>query len=157
MIVGDRRGLPDLSIDRQGKGGNLWPSSGGNRIEQLQATVSDGGACNAISASLDGVGSWADNVRASLVTKQLQTLHTFKARRMASLFCAAPGLSRDQLEPWNVLSRIEILLGQADTLERLQRSKGPGTQACMGNGCYSGLPGGISRFPTRTIERCIGR
>jgi hypothetical protein len=42
---------------------------------------------------------------------------------MASLFCAAPGLSRDQLEPWNVLSRIEILLGQADTLERLQRSK----------------------------------
>jgi hypothetical protein len=45
----------------------------------------------------------ADNVRASLVTKQLQTLHTFKARRMASLFCAAPGLSRDQLEPCNVL------------------------------------------------------
>jgi hypothetical protein len=36
-------------------------------------------------------------------------------------------------------SHIEILLGQADTLERLQRSKGPGTQACMGNGCYSGL------------------
>jgi hypothetical protein len=32
-------------------------------------------------------------------------------------------LSPDQLEPWNVLSRIEILLGQADTLERLQRSK----------------------------------
>jgi len=40
-----------------------------------------------------------------------------------AFFCAAPGLSRDQLEPWNVLSRIEILLGQADTLERLQRSK----------------------------------
>jgi len=31
--------------------GNLWPSSG-NRIEQLQATVSDGGACNAISATI---------------------------------------------------------------------------------------------------------
>jgi hypothetical protein len=33
------------------------------------------------------------------------------------------GLSPDQLEPWKVRSRIEILLGQADTLERLQRSK----------------------------------
>jgi hypothetical protein len=30
----------------------LWPSSG-NRIEQLQATMSDGGACNAISATLN--------------------------------------------------------------------------------------------------------
>ena len=33
------------------------------------------------------------------------------------------GLSPDQLEPSKVFSRIEILLGQADTLERLQRSK----------------------------------
>jgi hypothetical protein len=33
------------------------------------------------------------------------------------------GLTPEQLEPWNVFSRIEILLGQADTLERLQRSK----------------------------------
>jgi len=33
------------------------------------------------------------------------------------------GLPPDQLEPWKVFSRIEILLGQADTLERLQRSK----------------------------------
>ena len=33
------------------------------------------------------------------------------------------GLSPDQLEPSKVFSRIEILLGQADTLKRLQRSK----------------------------------
>jgi hypothetical protein len=33
------------------------------------------------------------------------------------------GLTPDQLEPWKVFSRIEILLGQADTLERLQRFK----------------------------------
>jgi hypothetical protein len=32
------------------------------------------------------------------------------------------GLTSDQLEPWRVFSRVEILLGQADTLERLQRS-----------------------------------
>jgi hypothetical protein len=31
------------------------------------------------------------------------------------------GLTPDQLEPWNVRARIEILLGQADTLERLKR------------------------------------
>jgi hypothetical protein len=29
------------------------------------------------------------------------------------------GLTPDELEPWRVQSRIEILLGQADTLERL--------------------------------------
>ena len=33
------------------------------------------------------------------------------------------GLAADQLEPWSVYSRIEILLGQADTLERLRRFK----------------------------------
>ena len=33
------------------------------------------------------------------------------------------GLPADQLEPWSVYSRIEILLGQADTLERLQRTE----------------------------------
>jgi hypothetical protein len=33
------------------------------------------------------------------------------------------GLAPDQLEPWSVYSRIEILLGQADTLERLRRFK----------------------------------
>src|SRR5215469_16585973 len=33
------------------------------------------------------------------------------------------GLPPDQLEPWAVQSRIEILLGQADTLERLGRFK----------------------------------
>jgi hypothetical protein len=33
------------------------------------------------------------------------------------------GLTPDQLEPWRVESRIDILLGQVDTLERLQRSK----------------------------------
>jgi ribosomal protein L37E len=32
-------------------------------------------------------------------------------------------LPPDQLEPWDVFSRMEILLGQADTLQRLQRSK----------------------------------
>jgi hypothetical protein len=33
------------------------------------------------------------------------------------------GLPPDQLEPWKAYSRIEILLGQADTLERLHRSE----------------------------------
>jgi hypothetical protein len=36
---------------------------------------------------------------------------------------APSGLSPDQLKPWSVFSRIEILLGQADALERLQRSE----------------------------------
>ena len=36
---------------------------------------------------------------------------------------AGSGLTPDQLEPWRVESRIDILLGQADTLERLRRSK----------------------------------
>jgi tetratricopeptide (TPR) repeat protein len=72
------------------------------------------------------------------------------------------GLSPDQLEPWNVYSRIEILLGQADTLERLQRSKDRERKLAWGMAvtldCQEAYPDSpLAPFSAARIARAAGR
>jgi hypothetical protein len=72
----------------------LWPSSG-NRIEQVQATVSDGGTCNAISATLnflfDGYERFALS-RAACVSRQRlpigYAIYCLDNRILPPRFCA---------------------------------------------------------------------
>jgi hypothetical protein len=71
-------------------------------------------------------------------------------------------LSPDQLEPWNVFSRIEILLGQADTLERLQRSKDRERKLAWGMAvaldCQEAYPDSpLAPFSAAMIARAAGR
>jgi hypothetical protein len=72
------------------------------------------------------------------------------------------GLSPDQLEPWNVFSRIEILLGQADTLERLQRSKDRERKLAWGMAvaldCQEAYPGSpLAPLSAAMIAIAMGR
>jgi hypothetical protein len=72
------------------------------------------------------------------------------------------GLPPDQLEPWKVLSRIEILLGQADTLERLQRSKVRDRKLAWGMAvtldCQEAYPDSpLAPFCAAKLARAAGR
>ena len=72
------------------------------------------------------------------------------------------GLSPDQLEPWNVLSRVDILLGQADTLERLQRSKDRERKLAWGMAvtldCQEAYPDSpLAPFSAAMLARAAGR
>jgi hypothetical protein len=72
------------------------------------------------------------------------------------------GLPPDQLEPWSVFSRIEILLGQADTLERLQRSKDRERKLLWGMAvvldCLDAYPDSpLAPFSAAKIARAAGR
>ena len=72
------------------------------------------------------------------------------------------GLSPDQLEPWNVYSRIEILLGQADTLQRLQRSNDRERKFLWGMAvtldCQEAYPDSpLAPFSAARIARARGR
>jgi hypothetical protein len=72
------------------------------------------------------------------------------------------GLSPDQLEPWNVFSRVEILLGQADALERLQRSKDRERKLLWGMAvtldCQEAYPDSpLASFSAARIARAVGR
>jgi len=72
------------------------------------------------------------------------------------------GLTPDQLTPWNVFSRIEILLGQADTLERLQLSKHRERKLLWGMAvaldCQEAYPDSpLAPFSAAKIARAAGR
>jgi hypothetical protein len=72
------------------------------------------------------------------------------------------GLTPDQLEPRNVFSRIEILLGQADTLERLQRSEDRKRKLLWGMAvtldCQEAYPDSpLAHFCAAKIARATGQ